>query len=432
MANLKANLTNGAYLQNSLTLFLFFASWGIWWSFFQIWLTDTSTGLGLNGTQVGTVYAINSAVALGVMLFYGTIQDRLGTKRYLAMFVAGSAALVGPFVNWIYRPLLTDNFTLGAILGAFFFSCGFLAACGLVEALVERVSRRHGFEYGQARMWGSLGYALVALAAGFLFTTNPALNFWVGSVLGLLNLIIQVFWKPKTPVVDSGNITSGQTPSFKEMASLLKMPSLWVVIILVLFSWTFYTVFDQQMFPDFYVGLFPTAAQGQETYGILNSIQVFLEVPMLAVVPIIMKKIGAKNTLLLGVVVMCVRIFGCAVLDNPLAVSGVKLIHSIEVPMFILPMFRYFNLHFNPALSATLYLVGFNVSSQVGNVLLSSPLGSLRDQIGYQPTFLVISGVVFCAALFAAKFLQKDNEDLFTPTIDKSASAVPMKGGSNS
>ena len=40
---------NGAYLQSSTTLFVFFASWGIWWSFFSSWLDKS---LGLNGGQI--------------------------------------------------------------------------------------------------------------------------------------------------------------------------------------------------------------------------------------------------------------------------------------------------------------------------------------------------------------------------------------------
>ena len=38
-SRIKQQLKNPAYQQSSLTLLLFFASWGVWWSFFQIWLT---------------------------------------------------------------------------------------------------------------------------------------------------------------------------------------------------------------------------------------------------------------------------------------------------------------------------------------------------------------------------------------------------------
>ena len=41
------------------------------------------------------------------------------------------------------------------------------------------------------------------------------------------------------------------------MVSVLKMPTLWVLIVFMLFTNTFYTVFDQQMFPNYYASLFP-------------------------------------------------------------------------------------------------------------------------------------------------------------------------------
>ena len=72
----------------------------------------------------------------------------------------------------------------------------------------------------------------------------------------------------------------------------------------MLFTNTFYTVFDQQMFPNYYASLFPTTEIGNATYGTLNSFQVFLESAMMGVVPIIMKKIGVRNSLLLGATVM--------------------------------------------------------------------------------------------------------------------------------
>ncbi len=348
------------------------------------------------------------------MFIYGTTQDRLGLKRHLTILIGIIASAVAPFVIFVYEPLLKNSFMLGVLLGSIVLSAGFMAGVGLLEAFAERMSRRFNFEYGQARMWGSFGYAMVALVAGFLFTINPHLNFIVGSFIGVALLLIQLFWKPaKVDHTDSSESVKEPTqPGIREMLGLLRMPSLWLIIIFVIFSWTFYTVFDQQMFPDFYTGLFSSKAQGEQVYGILNSVQVFFEAAMMGVVPIIMRKIGVRNTLMLGVSVMTVRIFGCGVLSNPIAVSAVKMLHALEVPLFILPIFRYFTLHFNPALSATLYMVGFQISAQIGNVILSRPLGMLRDSIGYQPTFLVISGIVLLAGVYAFFTLKKDDQQV--------------------
>ncbi|WP_237224169.1 MFS transporter [Rothia nasisuis] len=406
-------LKNPSYLQSSTTFLLFFASWGIWWSFFQIWLTNEEQGLGFSGAQVGTLYSVNSIGTLIIMLFYGTTQDRLGLKRNLAIFASAIMALIGPFMIWVYRPLLETNFMLGVVVGAIVLSFGFLAAAGLLEAISERYSRVYNFEYGQARMWGSIGYALVALIAGFLFTINPNINFWLGSLFGLLCLLVQLFWKNAPTSADATALnTSQSTPGVREMVGLLRIKSLWAIIGFVFLSWTFYTVFDQQMFPEFYTNLFDTQERGQQVYGVLNSVQVFLEALMMGLVPLIMRRYGVKTTLMMGIGVMLIRILGCAIFTDPVIISLVKMLHAPEVALCILPVFRYFTLHFNPALSATLYMVGFQIASQIGNVILSPVLGSVRDAIGYQPTFYLIAGVVALAFVYGLFILKNDDEQV--------------------
>ncbi|MCO6540779.1 MAG: MFS transporter [Lactobacillus sp.] len=412
---LTKTLKNPSYLQSSLTLLLFFASWGVWWSFFQLWLTSTKNGLGLSGSAVGTIYSANSVVTLILMFVYGTLQDKLIIKRYLLIFCATLDALIGPFFVWIYAPLLHHNFALGIIAGSFMLSAGFLSASGIFEAVSEKLSRRFNFEYGQARAWGSFGYAAVALLAGFLFPINPQLNFWAGSIFGVLLLLELLLWVPKiernADISDDAD-TGNKTPKLKDMLSLLKIKDLWLIIIFIMFTNTFYTVFDQQMFPDFYTKLFATAALGQHMYGILNSVQVFFEALMMSLVPILMKKIGVRNALLLGVTVMFIRIGGCGLFHDPIIISCIKMLHSIEVPLFSLPIFRYFTLHFDTKLSATLYMIGFQVASQIGQALLSNPLGSLRDNIGYSSTFHIIALTVLVAGIYAFFVLKKDNQDV--------------------
>lgn len=407
---------NQSYLQSSFTLLLFFASWSIWWSFFQIWLTSEKNGLGLTGSEVGTIYSANSLTTLILMFLYGIIQDKLAIKRTLLIFCASLSTLVGPFFIWIYAPLIQNNFMVGIFVGSIFLSAGFLAAAGIYEAVSERFSRYFDFKYGQARAWGSFGYAVSALIAGFLFVKNPEYNFWVGSVIGLLLLLNLIFIKPKVEDKAKHEITYDDTdasiPSFKEMIALLKLPHLWVIVIFIMFSWSFYTIYDQQMFPDFYTKLFETPESGQQMYGTLNSIQVFFEALMMSIIPIVMYKLGVKNTLMLGICFMVARIGLSGLLEHPISVSMIKMMHAIEVPLFMLPMFRYITLHFNPKLSATLYMIGFQIAAQIGQVILSTPLGNLRDHIGYGDTFLIISGIALLAGIFAIFTFKKDDEDV--------------------
>lgn len=422
MSNFKKYTANPFYMSNSLMILLFFTGWGIWWSFFQIWLT---TKQGFSGTQVGTIYSFNSAITLILMLVYGSLQDKLGIKKNLLIFCVSCEVFLGPFFTWVYVPLLKSNFIVGALIGSIYLSVAFLAASPTFEALAERMSRRFGFEYGQARAWGSFGYAVAALIAGFMFTLNAYLIFWIGSVFSIVLLLVLLFIKPENDTVivtkyesKSNNQDVNNSPSLLEILSVFKMPDLWKIVIFISMSWTFYTVFDQQMFPEFFTTFFGTETAGQQAYGVLNSLEVFLESIMMGIIPIMMRKTGVRKSLLIGLVIMVLRIGGCGLVTNPLGVSIIKLLHAPETAIFILAMFRYFTLHFDTRISTTLYMVGFQIAAQVGQIIFSTPFGLLHDKIGYQPSFLIVAGIVFISAIYAFFVLKKDDQDVYGQPLE--------------
>lgn len=157
-----------------------------------------------------------------------------------------------PFVQFVYAPMINAGGVTrwaGALIGSIVLSAGFMAACSLSEAVTERYSRKFNFEYGQSRAWGSFSYAIVALCAGFLFNISPMINFWIGTACGVGMLLIYLFWVPaeqKEELKKEADPNAEKTnPSFKEMVGVLKMPTLWVLIVFMLLTNTFYT--DKQL-----------------------------------------------------------------------------------------------------------------------------------------------------------------------------------------
>ncbi|MDC2841364.1 oligosaccharide MFS transporter [Limosilactobacillus mucosae] len=394
---------------------LFFAGWGIWWSFFQIWLT---TKEGFSGAQVGEIYSFNSAFSLIMNLVYSNIQDRLGIRRNLLVFCAVLQVFLGPFFTFLFVPMLRAHFLMGALIGSCYLTLAYLSASPMFEALTERVSRRFNYQYGSARGWGSFGYALSALIAGFLFTIDPALLFWLGSGIAVVLLILLLCWNPIRNEKDVAKFENpmvkereNSKPASKDFLNIFKIRSLWEIAIFLVFSGTFYTIFDQQMFPQFFTQFFKTQAVGDHMYGILNSVEVFLEAIMMGLVPLLMKKIGVRRTILVGVTFMFIRIGGCGLITNPVGVSIIKLLHAPETAIFCVVMFRYYTLHYDPRVSATINIVT-GIAGSFGQILLSTPLGILRDHIGYQPTFLVIAGIVFCAGIYGYFIIRKDDQEV--------------------
>lgn len=386
-------LKNKNYLFASCYLMTFFASWSMWWSFYAIWLKGP---IGLSGTDVGTVYSINSAVSMIFMILYGIVQDKLDLKKHAITFQGILMLGVAPFLIYVYEPLLQSNFLLGVIVGAPFLSAGFISGWGLTESFVERISRRFGFEYGSTRFWGSFGYAIATFIAGIAFSKNPHYNFYLSSCLGALFLLINLLFKP----YKSGdkNTEKSQekpsTPKLIEIFSLLKLAKFWIITLFVMGTFSLYQVYDQQLFPNFYTGFFDSSEDGTRIYGYLNSFQVFLEALMMLAMPFVINRLGPKNAIILASIVMIARILGTAFFTNIYLVSFFKLFHAIEIPLFILAVFKYIVANFEARLSATIFSTSFLIAQQIGVIILSNPVGKFFDHFGYSSTFYLLAVIV--------------------------------------
>lgn len=376
---------------------LFFISWSLWWSLYAIWLKQR---IGLSGSELGTLYAVNQVTSIVFMLGYGVIQDKLGLGKTLMAIVSGVLILTGPFMVYVYQPLLKESFYFGVLLGSLFLGIGYLAGFGLIESYTEKMSRHYHFEYGTARAWGSLGYALGAFVAGLLFRINPDFNFWLVSVFGLFFAYLNLrFTPPKTVEYRQQKIEK------EDFLAIARDKHFWIFVIFVMGTWSFYNIFDQQLFPIFYTQLFSSTELGAQIYSSLNAFQVILEGLCMAITPFLVNRIGARHALLLGVSIMAIRIFSCALFVDPYAISLVKLLHALEVPLCVIAVFKYSVTYFDKRLSSTIFLVGFQVASSLGVVLISTPLGMLNDRYDYQHVFWLIGAVVIVMLIYGWFFL---------------------------
>lgn len=403
-------IQNRNYWFSSGYLVTFYAAWSLWWSFYAIWLKSQ---IGLSGEQLGVVYSANSAAAMFFMIFYGIIQDKLQIGKAVITFQSIIMLLIGPFLIYVYEPLLRNDFILGVCIGAPVLSAGFISGCALIDSFIERISRLFGFEFGPARFWGSFGYAAATFVAGILFGINPHINFWMASGVAAIYFTINLVFKPKQESLANGKtqavMEKPSIPTMSEIFSLFGMKKFWLFVFFIIGTNSFYTIYDQQLFPNFYTSFFDKPESGYQVYGYLNSFQVFLEAACMILVPYFINKIGAKKALLAAALVMVCRISLSATLDNVYLISLVKLFHAIETPLFILAVFKYAVANFDARLSSTLYLVGFNISSNVGVIVLSWIVGKLFDKTGYSTTFYVLAAIVF-VILFIATFTLSDNK----------------------
>ncbi|ESQ79323.1 hypothetical protein AEYBE204_09955 [Asticcacaulis sp. YBE204] len=374
----------------SVFVFAYFASQAMSISLLSNWLKST---LSLTGEQTGTVLGANFIAALIFQPLYGFISDKIGFRKHVLWFLAIMVGACGPFFYFIYEPLLKSNLILGAAAGGAYLSLTFMAGSFALESYVDRLGRWYGFEYSRVRMFGALGFACAAFFSGNLFNINPHINFGIASGLAVILIGTLFFFRGESKEAVLGK---SSRVTLKDSFAVLKLPKFWGFMVLILGVTNLYLVFDQQ-FPVYYASQFETEAIGRVMFGRLNFAQIFMEAGMLFIAPFIVNYIGIKRGLLLAAGIMIIRITGSGLVEGPIAISAMKMLHSIELPILAVSIFRYIAAHFESRLASTLYMVGVSFGHSLGLAILSTPVGRLYDLFGFQHTYLIIGlGALIC------------------------------------
>lgn len=384
----------------SALLFFFFVSWSSSSSLLSIWLHQE---VGLKATDTGIIFSVLSVSALCAQVCYGFIQDRLGLRKNLLWYITALLILSGP-AYLIFGYLLSVNILLGSVFGGLFIGLTFNGGIGVLESYTERVARQSTFEFGKARMWGSLGWAVATFFAGLLFNINPKLNFLVASCSGLVFFFLLMQLKVNTAASLETVELGAEKVKIADALRLITLPKFRALIFFVVGT-CIYGVYDQQ-FPVYFASQFATLREGNAMFGYLNSFQVFLEAAGMFCAPWLVNRIGAKNGLIFAGMVMALRMVASGLVEGPVLISITKLLHAVELPILLVSIFKYNSLNFDKRLSSTLYLVGFACTSSVIAAFLSPLAGYSYEKYGFAQSYLIMGLMVFCTTFLSIFFLR--------------------------
>ena len=405
---------SSSYLLLSALLFFFFVTWSSSGSLLSIWLHQE---VGLQPGDTGIIFSVLSVSALFAQICYGFIQDKLGLRKHLLWYITVLLILSGP-AYLLFGYLLKINILIGSLFGGLYIGLTFNGGIGVLESYTERVARQTHFEFGKARMWGSLGWAVATFFAGLLFNINPQLNFAVASCSGLVFFFLLV--RLSVPGDTQALSTEGEKSNIKleDALRLLMLPRFWALVFFVVGT-CIYSVYDQQ-FPVYFSSQFPTLQEGNAMYGYLNSFPVFLEAAGMFCAPWLVNRIGAKNGLIFAGMIMALRMVSSGLVEGPLLISITKLLHGVELPVLLVSIFKYNSANFDKRLSSTLYLVGFACTSSVIATVLSPLAGYSYEKYGFAESYLFMGALVFCTT-FISIFLLRASKPASEPLLTKSS-----------
>lgn len=384
-----------------LFFFFYYFIMSAYFPFFPIWLADVNH---LTKSETGLIFSFIALFAIIFQTAFGLISDKLGLRKHLLWCIVGLLILFAPFFIFVLAPLLQYNIYLGALAGGIYLGFVFSGGAGAVEAYIERVSRANRFEYGRVRVSGCVGWAICASITGILFSINPNITFWIASGFGLFLAVLLVVSRPEpgstAQVLDKLGANRREFSLFMAL-ELLRMPRFWAFLLYVIGVASIYDVFDQQ-FANFFKGFFSSPQRGTEVFGFVTTGGELLNALIMFFTPAIINRIGAKNALLVAGTIMSMRIIGSSFAGSGIEVIILKTLHMFELPFLLVGTFKYISSVFDPRLSATLFLIGFNLAKQISAVVLSPWVGRMYDTVGFHQAYLVLG--LIAAAFTALSF----------------------------
>ncbi|SKC74681.1 oligosaccharide MFS transporter [Krasilnikoviella flava] len=391
--------------------FFYFAIWQLAFTFLSRWL---ETEAGMSHGNIGLLNSVMAFTAFCLQPFYGFIQDKLGFRKNLFAFVVLVGAMMGPFFAFVFTPIVNANQVLGAVVGGVFLSLTLNAGVGIVETFNERNARANGFEYGHVRLFGSVAGATASLVGGFIWASNPDNIWWAGTfsaiVLGVL-LFVARTPKPGEPgyAAASGD-AAGEARTKVTLATvrqLLTNRSFVGFMVLMFGTAALYDVFDQQ-FPNYFAQFVTGGIDSQVLFSRVVFVQILLEAVVMIATPFLINRIGAKNGLLLFGLVLVVRVLGSAFFTSTEMLIVWRLLAAIEMPLMLISVMKYLTRMFDVRISATAYMLGFNMAKQIGIVIFSWAFGAAYDTIGFGNSYIVM-GVVVVVVTVVASVLMRDD-----------------------
>ena len=390
--------SKSAYYKMSSFIFLYFFTWSSSFGLYALWLGQKA---GLDSMSIGTVFAINGVFAVVMKPVYGYIMDKIGMSKSLLYFVVLVSALMAPFFIFVYQPLLESHMMIGIIVGALYLSLGWYAGVAASESYADRFSRLYHMEFGQVRMWGSLGWALAASFSGVLFNLSPAWNFGLSSATSLVMLGVLLSLKIGSEELKNNDVIAQQKIVFSDVILLLKNRKFWMFSLYVAgVAWMMFVA--EQQFSRYFVTFFETKEQGNAWYGYLSTVQSGFEFLMMMAIPFLVNYFGAKKGLLMVGAVVGIRLIASGLTNDPLLISIIKPFYGLEISLLLISVFKYIAEHFSKRVNATMYLLGYQAMIYVGSIVIAPPAGYLYQRIGFEHTYLIMGGIALFFTLVSA------------------------------
>lgn len=362
-------------------------------------------GKGLSASEIGWLMAIGPFTALFSQPFWGYMSDKYKTVKRMVMICTAGIIMTSFFL------FQAESFWLLLVIAGIFFS--FMSPVGaLGDSLAQKTAVMYGTQFGQIRMWGSVGFAATSLAGGVVLA-------WIGLdylfylVLTYSVLTFIIIQKIKDVPATSKAI------NLKKAARVISRPRfLWFLLIIMLVTIT-------HRANDTFIGLYIAELGGSESQiGLAWFAGVAAEAAVFLLSAYWMRFFKKDMTFVIAAAALYgIRWLVMGVSDEPWQIILLQPLHGLTFGVFYLCTFQLVTKMIPEEFLATGMMVFISVFFGLSGIIGSLGGGWVIDWTGRLPALYFLMGWLSfagCLALFLYdKFLGKNQESSKTSFIFK-------------
>ncbi|MEN9937620.1 MAG: hypothetical protein RLZZ387_4199 [Chloroflexota bacterium] len=352
--------------------------WGVIGTYFPFLFVHFAR-LGLSGAQIGLLAAIFPLTTLVVGPAVAALADRRGIRvPILAISLVGLAASIALLaLPQSFAPLVPLMMLMSLCRSP-------IAPIG--DSLVVRMAARYRLDYGQMRLWGSIGFALVAVASGALWErTGFSMMFLVA---GALFLPVALF----ALLLDEGPVV--ERTGRRSIRVLLRDPALLAVL-----ASNFLVGGSLGVAGTFEGILMDTLGGGEFLIGLLLGVTSFSEFPAMHFTGAISRRVRGPLAILLGHGLIIAALTGYALVQHPTALLATATLKGMGFGLFFVLTVRLVDERAPEEWSSTAQAILVAVTWGLAPLLFGLVAGLVYDSYGVHAVFTMSAVAVIAASL---------------------------------
>ncbi|WP_106494694.1 MFS transporter [Lentibacillus sp. Marseille-P4043] len=361
-----------------MLLFCFHATNTIILSFLPLYLRYK----GLDGTEIGWVLAVGPLAAIFSQPFWGYLSDKYKTVKWMLVI-----CIIGLLISSILFFQMNGLVALILMGAVFYFFTSPIGALG--DSLAQRRADDLNVNFGGIRMWGSIGFAISSLIVGkVLSSIGVQYMIWPYLFFGTCALIVAL--RLTDVKVESDPIR------LKDISKIIRNKPFFLFLFMIMFLSISHRANDS------YIGLYIAQLGGSEgMVGLAWFVGVASEAAVFALAFFWFRKFHTLIFIIIAGVLYSIRWFLYAVIDDPIYIIPLQVLHGLTFGIFYLSAFQFISRLIPKLLQSTGHLVFYAVFFGISGIVGSLTGGALIDSYGGGTLYFVMG----CCALFGTILL---------------------------